>query len=113
MRDFFGRYWDERLRDVQDRFRHVPADDADGFLEVLEEGLRQQGFTPEVYRNGAVTMRECNCPFPEAVKRTRFPCRLEATFYERLLDNPARRVTCIPDGFAACTYEFRALPDEA
>lgn len=111
--DFFERYWDERLRDVQDRLRHVPASDAEGRLAALSDVLREQGFMPEVHRNGGVTIRECNCPFPEAVKRTRLPCRLEATFYERLFDGPAQRVTYIPDGFAACTYEFGAPPDEA
>ena len=110
VRDFFERYWDDRLRDVQDRLRHVPAGDADGFLAVLAEVLREQGFMPEVRRNGGVTIRECNCPFPEAVKRTRLPCRLEAEFFERLFDAPPERVTYIPDGAAACTYAFAGPP---
>ena len=113
VQDFFERYWDERLRDVRHRLRHVPPGDADGFLAALADVLREQGFMPEVHRNGAVTIRECNCPFPEAVKRTRLPCRLEAAFYERLFDDRIRRVTYIPDGFAACTYEFEAPPPAA
>jgi predicted ArsR family transcriptional regulator len=110
VRDFFERYWDERLRDVQDRLRSAPVGDDTGRLAALAEVLREQGFMPEVHRNGGVTIRECNCPFPEAVKRTRLPCQLEATFYERLFDDPIERVTYIPDGFAACTYEFAEPP---
>lgn len=110
IRDFFERYWDERLRDVQNRLRSVPAGDASGRLAALGEVLREQGFMPEIHHNGGVTIRECNCPFPEAVRRTRLPCRLEATFYERLFDDPIQRVTYIPDGFAACTYEFTEPP---
>ncbi|MDT0631566.1 transcriptional regulator [Rubrivirga sp. S365] len=111
VRDFFERYWDERLRDVQARLRQVPAGDDAGRLAALGDVLREQGFMPEIRRNGSVTIRECNCPFPEAVKRTRLPCRLEAAFYERLFDDPIERVTYIPDGFAACTYEFAEPPE--
>ncbi len=110
VRDFFERYWDERLRDVQGRLRSVPVGDDAGRLAALAEVLREQGFMPEIHRNRGVTIRECNCPFPEAVKRTRFPCRLEATFYERLFDTPVVCVTYIPDGSAACTYEFAETP---
>lgn len=112
VQDFFERYWDERLQDVQSRFEAVaPSGDA-GRLEALTDVLQEQGFMPDVSCNGAVVIRECNCPFPEAVKRTRLPCRLEADFYAQLFGRPAERVTYIPDGFAACTYEF-ALQDGA
>lgn len=110
VQEFFERYWNERLRDVQARLHGVDPGDAAGRLEALAGMLQEQGFMPDIYSNGAVVIRECNCPFPEAVKRTRLPCRLEADFYAQIFGQPAERVTYIPDGFAACTYEF-ALPD--
>ncbi|MEP0546935.1 MAG: transcriptional regulator [Rhodothermales bacterium] len=106
---FFEHYWDERLRDVQHRLSQVPEGDGDERLSVLVELLREQGFMPEVRSDeGGLVIRECNCPFPEAVKRTRLPCRLEARFFERVFDDRISRVTYIPDGFPACTYEFPA-----
>lgn len=110
---FFEHYWDERLRDVQHRLSRLPADDAEGRLAVVVELLREQGFMPEARRDeGSFVIRECNCPFPEAVGRTRLPCRLEARFFEQVFDERISRVTYIPDGFPACTYEFPA-PAEA
>lgn len=110
---FFEHYWDERLRDVHHRFDLAqPADDGER-LAVLTEMLREQGFMPEVrLSEEGLVIRECNCPFPEAVKRTRLPCRLEARFFEQVFDERISRVTYIPDGFPACTYEFPA-PEEA
>ena len=105
--DFFVHFWDERLRDARHRLSLVPAGDAEGRLAALVELLREQGFMPEVRRGeDGLVIRECNCPFPEAVRRTRLPCRLEARFFEALFDDRVSRVTYIPDGFPACTYAF-------
>ncbi len=113
IQDFFEHYWDERLRDVQHRLSQVSPGDEEGRTEALVEILREQGFMPEVRRDeGGLVIRECNCPFPEAVKRTRLPCRLEARFFEEVFDDRVSRVTYIPDGFPACTYEFPA-PEKA
>lgn len=103
---FFERYWGERLREVQHRLGR--ADDEEARLEVLLEILREQGFMPEARRDeGGLVVRECNCPFPEAVRRTHLPCRLEARFFRDVLGEEVRRVAYIPDGSPACTY---ALP---
>lgn len=113
IRAFFEHYWEERLRDVEHRLGRVPAGDEEERLGVLAEILREQGFMPEVQRGeGGLVIRECNCPFPEAVKRTRLPCQLEARFFEQIFDDRISRVTYIPDGAPACTYEFPA-PKEA
>ncbi len=110
--DFFERYWDERYLDVRRRLDRLPEDDAEGRVEALVAILREQGFMPEVRRaDGGLVIRECNCPFPEAVKRTRLPCRLEARFFERVLGERVSRVTYIPDGFPACSYEFPGPSD--
>ncbi len=104
---FFEHFWDERLRDVRLRVERAQPGDEDSQLAVLADVLREQGFMPEVkHEAGTILIRECNCPFPEAVKRTRLPCQLEARFFEQLFDDRIRRVTYIPDGFPACSYVF-------
>jgi len=106
-RAFFEKFWAERLRDVEYRLSTLDPGDQKGRLEVLEQMLREQGFMPEVRQDEDVlVIRECNCPFPEAVKQTRVPCRLEAEFFERIFGKRIGRVTYIPDGSPACTYEF-------
>lgn len=112
---FFTRFWEARLREVEFRMADVAPDDRAGRLAVLERVLKEQGFMPQIEANDReLVVRECNCPFPEAVKKTRLPCRLEARFFEQVLRHDAERVSYIPDGHAACTYVFPARPhDEA
>lgn len=103
---FFETYWDERTEAVKRKLREVAPDDLETQLEVLRDILEEEGFMPEVDREeGRVTIRECNCPFPEAVKETRIPCQLEKTFFETIFETELDRVSYIPDGRSACTYE--------
>lgn len=107
LRAFFEQFWAERLREIEYRFSKLGAGDPDERLAVLEELLREQGFMPEVHQHEeGLVIRECNCPFPEAVKHTRLPCQLEAAFFEKIFDRPVGRVSYIPDGSPACTYAF-------
>jgi predicted ArsR family transcriptional regulator len=104
---FFRQYWAERLADMNRRTAHLKSDDRKGRIGVLEELLTEQGFMPSLSTTEpGLVVRECNCPFPEAVRRTRLPCRLEAEFLSDVLNRPVGRVSYIPDGAAACTYEF-------
>ena len=107
IRAFFEQFWAERLRDAEYRLNKLDPADQQGRLEELEQLLMEQGFMPEINQdeNGFV-IRECNCPFPEAVKQTRLPCRLEAAFFEQIFNTSVDRVAYIPDGSPACTYEF-------
>lgn len=107
LRIFFEEYWDERLREAAQRLAGLDPRDVVRRAEALRLLLQEQGFMPEVYlQNDGIVIRECNCPFPETVRHTRIPCRLEATFFERIFDERIGRVTYIPDGSPACTYEF-------
>jgi predicted ArsR family transcriptional regulator len=107
---FFRKYWDDRLLDVRHKLDRIDGADGKKRLEALDEILREQGFMPEIRSEDAkLIIRECNCPFPEAVKRTRLPCRLEASFFEQILDQEASRVSYIPDGSPACIYEFPVI----
>lgn len=104
---FFERYWEARTEAVKQKLRSVAADDLEGQLEVLRGILEEEGFMPEVNEEEqTVTVRECNCPFPESVKRTRIPCRLEEEFYKTIFETELERVSHIPEGHSACTYEI-------
>jgi len=106
---FFERYWDDRTEAVKRDVEKRAPDDLDAQLEVLREILEEEGFMPEITADGdQVTVRECNCPFPESVKETRVPCKLEKKFYETVFETALDRVSYIPDGNPACTYEFKA-----
>lgn len=109
---FFTSFWETRLREAENRLRDLPSVDPAERLALLAGILREQGFMPEVETaTGQTIIRECNCPFPEAVKQTRLPCRLEARFFERLLQCQMERVHYIPDGHATCTYTLSPVPE--
>jgi predicted ArsR family transcriptional regulator len=108
---FFERYWTDRTEAVKQKLRAAATDKLEEQLEILRSILEEEGFMPEIEeKEGAVTVRECNCPFPESVKQTRIPCRLEKNFFETLFQTTLDRVTYIPDGNAACSYEVGAEP---
>jgi predicted ArsR family transcriptional regulator len=104
---FFAEFWAKRTERVKQLFdAQQPRSPADR-LEILAHLLEEEGFMPEIERDGAsVVIRECNCPFPESVKQTRLPCRLEADFLASALGQDLTRVEYIPDGHDACTYTF-------
>lgn len=104
---FFEDYWNERTRRVKQKLEGVGEDDLEKRLELLAEILEEEGFMPQIERGeGTITIRECNCPFPESVKQTHIPCKLEAAFYETLFGAQVKRSNYIPDGHPACTYEL-------
>lgn len=107
--DFFRSFWVRRTREVEHRLDQSQLEDTtENRLEVLSQMLQEEGFMPEINREGdQITVRECNCPFSEAVRATRLPCQLEARFYEEVFKTTMERVSYIPDGHAACTYEFK------
>lgn len=107
VRGFFERFWEERRREFEFRLGSSGTDDPEKRIRVLEELLRDQGFMPQVEVDGEnLTIRECNCPFPAAVRHTRLPCRLEAEFFEQIFEKRMERVAYIPDGNASCTYRM-------
>lgn len=106
---FFRAYWRQRARKFRDRLEETGKTSRDAVRQVLVEMLEEEGFMPEIVagRGGALTVRECNCPFSEAVKATRIPCRLEAEFLREVLQEEIERVSYIPAGATTCTYVAR------
>lgn len=111
---FFRQVWEERQVAVEERLREQSAETVGERLDVLTTFLSEQGFAPESHiEETKVTLRECNCPLSAGVDATRLPCRLEAEFLEHVIGHETTRVTYIPDGHTACTYEFStARPDD-
>ena len=108
---FFESFWDERFEKAQRRMDEASEEDTELRLQALTKMLEEEGFMPKITRkDNQVTIRECNCPFPESVKQTRIPCQLEAAFYEALFGAEVERSHYIPDGHPACTYQL--APDQ-
>lgn len=104
---FFEKFWDQRLKEAKHRMSQFPEDDLERRLEALQNMLQEEGFMPEVETyDHSLRIRECNCPFSEAVKETRLPCKLEAKFFEELFNAEMKRVSYIPDGNPSCSYEM-------
>ncbi|MFP4596808.1 MAG: helix-turn-helix transcriptional regulator [Persicimonas sp.] len=105
--DFFRQMWRERKDELVGRLEAAEATSVEERLAVVEAFLADEGFVPEIgVDDDQVTIRECNCPFSEAVRATRLPCRLEAQFLEQALQRDLTRVEYMPDGHPACVYEF-------
>lgn len=77
-------------------------------LEVISRFLGQEGFMSRIEVDGdCARIKHHNCPFSEAVRATKLPCRLEAELFAQMLGGASTRTTYMPDGDPACTYEFR------
>lgn len=129
LHEFFRRFWSERLEEARRRLNVYDEDDYEGFRNELYEILKEQHFMPEIEWGGdgrdknkveaqgqssktdsdkkELVIKECNCPFPEAVEETTLPCKLEAEFFEKLLGARLERTSYIPDGYNACTYHIK------
>lgn len=104
---FFEKYWDKREEQFEAILASLPGkkNDIETRLEALRILLESEGFMPQIERKGSkITVRECHCPYPEAIRATQLPCKLEAEFIKRALKIVVERVGYIPSGDAACTY---------
>ncbi len=111
--DFFRQMWRERKEELVGRLEAAEATTIEERLAVVEQFLAEEGFVPEIgVEDDGVSIRECNCPFSEAVRATRLPCRLEAQFLEQALQRDLTRVEYMPDGHPACVYEFQIDPPQ-
>lgn len=103
---FFRDYWEQRAEKFRNRLANKKNITQVTILKALFELLEEEGFMPEITKrkDGALVVRECNCPFPEAVKATGIPCRLEAEFLKQILQTHLERTDHIPSGDPTCTY---------
>lgn len=105
--EFFQEFWNQRHEKADRLMNEQESGDRMAQLGALSAMLEEEGFMPEYEideEKGAVTIRECNCPFSEVIKETRLPCKLEEEFYKRLFDGRVERTHYIADGDYSCTY---------
>lgn len=114
--EFFDELWSERLEEVRAALDTESLDSAsrEERIEVLEELLSLHDFMPEVEAqtcsNGAtkITVRECNCPFPAAVRATRKPCQRETEFLAEVLGSRPIRTSFASNRSETCVFDFLA-----
>lgn len=104
---FFKTYWNKRKRRFEEILLSTRAKiNTQTRMSALLQLLEEEGFMPQVQyeskRKSVVC--ECNCPFPEAVKGTDLPCKLELNFIRWALRSPVKRTGYIPDGDNVCAY---------
>jgi predicted ArsR family transcriptional regulator len=110
MERFFEEYWKKRRKRFEEILESLGGrTDTRARAEALMRLLEAEGFMPHLAQGPGrkLTVRECNCPFQEAVRATRLPCKLESEFIRWALKSSVERTEYIPDGEASCTYAER------
>lgn len=108
---FFERYWEKRREQFKAILDSLPSKktELETRIQALHTLLESEGFMPQIERTGSlVTVRECHCPYPEAIRTTQLPCKLESDFIKWALKTAIERTGYIPGGDSACSYSGRA-----
>lgn len=106
--DFFNRFWDERYLKTK-KILASSENTIDDKMKALIKVLEDDGFMPEINMDDAsnkLNVKQCNCPFSDAVRETRLPCKLEEIFLQKLFNQSVKRTSYIADGDYACNYEI-------
>lgn len=111
---FFTEMWAERMSELLEVLGTQDLSSADlaARLSAIEEVLAKGHFMPVINRgmgsDGAqiVSVKECNCPFPAAVRASRVPCKLEIDFLSRALGKRPISTSIATDPKGTCTFEF-------
>ena len=108
---FFSEYWNKRTEEAKHRLKSEQAKTIEDKIKILQNYLEEQGFMPNILvaDSGTLVIEECNCPFTNTVKETRLPCKLEAKFLQDFFAATLDRVTYIPEGNHACTYQMKLV----
>lgn len=102
---FFKDYWKEKKIKFQNILKEKKKNDPKTIRQVLYQVLKDEGFMPEIVEaKDSLIVKECHCPFSEAVKATQIPCRLEAEFLKDVMKTDLKRESYIPTGSSSCAY---------
>ena len=78
-------------------------------LDVVKEALTQEGFTVEWEKKGKeYQIHEISCPYYQIGISHPEVCAIDQTLISKMLALPAKKVQCILDGSAHCTYVVNA-----
>lgn len=107
---FFEEYWNERKSRFQDTLSGLSGKITfEKRLSALRSVLEFEGFMPQIERGKATTIvSECHCPYPDVVKVTQIPCKLESQFIQWALKADVDRTHYIPSGDSACAYKIKS-----
>jgi len=101
--EFFDRYIEARRAESLAR---VEGLEGRARLQEAARILSEQGFMAVVEQDGGQPrLRLCHCPLRELVEVSKVPCRAEVGFVRELIGERLTRVSYIPAGDAACSYE--------
>jgi len=126
---FFREMWERRHLDYQQELLAQKGESTDlqTRLQALQAVLEKGHFMPEVQaetqstessedttdpKTFQVTIKECNCPFPAAVRATRVPCRLEGDFLAQVIGTSPDSIQYSSKEQGYCLYQFSIQPKE-
>ena len=108
LREFYDEYLAEQRAAGLARVEHLKG------RERLEEVARifgEMGFMPVIEETGeSPRLRLCHCPVRDLVEATHVPCQAEIGLMRELLGTTSERVSFIPDGGDACSYQVAVRP---
>lgn len=109
---FFQQLWDDRRSEFDAEIAYSQADHLDGRQLTLTRLLERTRFMPEVRQEQTddgveVIVRECNCPFPAAVRASRIPCEMEMAFLEDALGGKCVAADLANTRDEVCTFRLQ------
>lgn len=100
---FFRHYIERRRGEAMARLEGLEGRER---LAEVARFLTDEGFMAEIEETGdGPRLRLCHCPMRELVEASKVPCRMEIGFVRELMGEELARVSYIPSGDAACSYE--------
>lgn len=100
---FFRRYIESRRGEAMARLEGLEGRER---LAEVARFLTDEGFMAEIEETeDGPRLRLCHCPMRELVEVSKVPCRMEIGFVRELMGEELARVSYIPSGDAACSYE--------
>lgn len=100
---FFRRYIESRRGEAMARLDGLEGRER---LAEVARFLTDEGFMAEIEETeDGPRLRLCHCPMRELVEVSKVPCRMEIGFVRELMGEELARVSYIPSGDAACSYE--------
>lgn len=114
LQTFFANLWMARLDEYRAELVGSKGDALPERIRALSAVLERAHFMPRIsHTTGCgVTIRECHCPFPAAVRATRLPCQMEARFLTEVIGAEPHSIRYATPENPGCVYQFSNPPAE-
>lgn len=132
---FFQQVWLTREREFEALLARVNNPKLEDRLSTLQAVLEKHHFLPNIEMSSVdshspsktsptvnprscqqtmkLSIRECNCPYPAAVRATRWPCRLESAFLGKIVGHPPSKVQIQKSPNEPCIFEWEVPSHES